>query len=267
MNSSGKLHCVPASLKSTYVIRFTVTSAATTEEDILRDWKIIRETAKEILKIHQQHAKKNRANISEIKLMQPEFGTSLLLANSPMSPKVVNGSYVAIFENPDIIKEFTKKFRNLRPDVRDSPAIRCRIRGMLMAGKQYSLDSHMDLVQTMVNSSLPVTREDSSDVENASESSGSSQAQMMDAGTDKSSQTSPDTNSTSGSRGRSRSVHDDQIGSVQGRSLQGISSQVKMTIAENGTHGKDYNEDTSQSQCISNEVICKECGHRVVTQT
>merc|ERR1740137_294120 len=60
-------------------------------------------------------------------------------------------------------------------DVKDSPgshvpasvrsAMRRRIKGMLMAGKQYSLDSHMDLVQTMVqntqNENMPTMRENS----------------------------------------------------------------------------------------------------------
>ena len=35
---------VPASIKGKYIIRFTVTSQYTTEEDIDRDWRIIRDT-------------------------------------------------------------------------------------------------------------------------------------------------------------------------------------------------------------------------------
>ena len=35
---------VPASIKGKYIIRFTVTSTYTTEEDIDRDWRIIKET-------------------------------------------------------------------------------------------------------------------------------------------------------------------------------------------------------------------------------
>ena len=34
---------VPASIKGKYIIRFTVTSQYTTEEDIDRDWKIIKD--------------------------------------------------------------------------------------------------------------------------------------------------------------------------------------------------------------------------------
>jgi len=40
LNSSGKMHAVPASLKGKYVIRFTVTSQRTTANDIARDWQV-----------------------------------------------------------------------------------------------------------------------------------------------------------------------------------------------------------------------------------
>lgn len=50
VNSSGKLHCVPASLHGTYVIRFTVTSDATELADIQRDWLLIKEMASAVLK-------------------------------------------------------------------------------------------------------------------------------------------------------------------------------------------------------------------------
>lgn len=49
MNSRGNVHCVPAALKNKYVIRFTVTSHYTTNEDILKDWKEIRTVATDIL--------------------------------------------------------------------------------------------------------------------------------------------------------------------------------------------------------------------------
>jgi len=41
LNSSGKMHAVPASLKGKYVIRFTVTSPRTTANDIARDWQVL----------------------------------------------------------------------------------------------------------------------------------------------------------------------------------------------------------------------------------
>jgi histidine decarboxylase len=49
LNSRGNLHCVPASLKGKYVIRFTITSAHTTNEDLLKDWNEVKYVATEIL--------------------------------------------------------------------------------------------------------------------------------------------------------------------------------------------------------------------------
>lgn len=49
LNSRGNLHCVPAALHDKYVIRFTVTSQYTTNEDILKDWHEIRTVTNEIL--------------------------------------------------------------------------------------------------------------------------------------------------------------------------------------------------------------------------
>ncbi|KAL0121441.1 hypothetical protein PUN28_006746 [Cardiocondyla obscurior] len=93
LNSRGRLHCVPAALHGKYVIRFTVTSTNTTNEDILKDWAEIRSTANEIL----DTTRSPRARV-------------------PLA------------------------------------AIRRRIRGILMSGKQFSLDSRMDLVQDSDNS-------------------------------------------------------------------------------------------------------------------
>lgn len=49
LNSRRNIHLVPASLKGKYVIRFTVTSQRTTLEDIIRDWKEIKNVATDIL--------------------------------------------------------------------------------------------------------------------------------------------------------------------------------------------------------------------------
>lgn len=49
LNHRGNLHAVPASLKGKYVIRFTVTSTHTTNDDIIKDWTEIRVVASEIL--------------------------------------------------------------------------------------------------------------------------------------------------------------------------------------------------------------------------
>jgi hypothetical protein len=49
LNHRGRLHAVPASLKGKYVIRFTVTSTHTTNDDIIKDWNEIRNVASDIL--------------------------------------------------------------------------------------------------------------------------------------------------------------------------------------------------------------------------
>ncbi|XP_043518572.1 histidine decarboxylase isoform X2 [Frieseomelitta varia] len=153
MNSRGRVHCVPAALHGKYVIRFTVTSTNTTNEDILRDWAEIRNTANEILgdtttsPVRAKVPLAGNAETNDTREKNENFGSSLLLANSPMSPKIVNGSFAAIYDTADIFEECTKAFGQLRLEARDSPAMRRRIRGILMSGKQFSLDSRMDLVQ------------------------------------------------------------------------------------------------------------------------
>ncbi|XP_076245784.1 histidine decarboxylase [Calliopsis andreniformis] len=147
MNSRGRVHCVPAALHGKYVIRFTVTSTNTTNEDILRDWAEIRSTANEILGDTSSSPVRARVPLADTREKNENFGSSLLLANSPMSPKIVNGSFAAIYDTADVFEECTKAFGQLRLEARDSPAMRRRIRGILMSGKQFSLDSRMDLVQ------------------------------------------------------------------------------------------------------------------------
>lgn len=49
LNHRGNMHAVPASLKGKYVIRFTVTSTYTNNEDILKDWNEIRLVTSELL--------------------------------------------------------------------------------------------------------------------------------------------------------------------------------------------------------------------------
>ncbi|XP_076178291.1 histidine decarboxylase isoform X2 [Ptiloglossa arizonensis] len=150
MNTRGRVHCVPAALHGKYVIRFTVTSTNTTNEDILRDWAEIRNTANEILgdtSTSPVRARVPLAESSDTREKNENFGSSLLLANSPMSPKIVNGSFAAIYDTADVFEDCTKAFGKLRLEARDSPAMRRRIRGILMSGKQFSLDSRMDLVQ------------------------------------------------------------------------------------------------------------------------
>ncbi|XP_046683668.1 histidine decarboxylase-like [Homalodisca vitripennis] len=171
LNSRGNIHCVPALLKGKYVIRFTVTSSQTTLDDIMRDWMEIRSTANEVIAESTDLAPPSviswhKVPLGETRERNADFGSSLLLANSPMSPKIVNGSYAAIFEfgGPSLPLSHL-----LSVQAKDSPAMRRRIRGILMSGKQFSLDSRMDLVQGFNPgqgpSDLPGTVEEDSEPE------------------------------------------------------------------------------------------------------
>lgn len=139
LNTNGRIHCVPSSLKGTYVIRFTVTSARTTIYDIKRDWNIIQETTTDLLntiKLENEKIIPNRAvPLSDIKKRTPEFGTSLLLSNSPMTPKIINGSFVAIFDSNDIILEYAKRFKNIGINEKDKSLK--KIKGLMLTNKQY----------------------------------------------------------------------------------------------------------------------------------
>ncbi len=113
------------------MIRFTVTSAQTTVEDICNDWGVIRETATTILseeglKEVIPFTSSRRVPLGETKLRNSTFGTSLLLANSPMSPKIVNGSFAAIFDSNELFNDFTRKIQ-LREVDESSPGISVNI--------------------------------------------------------------------------------------------------------------------------------------------
>ncbi|XP_055639733.1 histidine decarboxylase isoform X3 [Toxorhynchites rutilus septentrionalis] len=144
LNHRGNLHAVPASLKGKYVIRFTITSTYTTNEDLLKDWNEIRTVADELLKeMDIKFVDRSRVALKDTREKNEAFGSSLLLANSPMSPKIVNGSFAAIFDADEFL---AKVYAGIRISNQDSPAMRRRVRGILMSGKQFSLDSRMDLV-------------------------------------------------------------------------------------------------------------------------
>ncbi|XP_023333251.1 histidine decarboxylase [Eurytemora carolleeae] len=187
LNSSGKMHAVPCNLKGQYVIRFTLTSPKTTVQDITRDWCIIRSTASDVLESYGIISSRKKVPLKEIKEKNESFGTSLLLANigpnSPMSPKIVDGSFAALFDNNEVVIDFSRKLKSMQKDIhfncrsmlravpedmgyypqqprsisiwgpRIPPAIatRRRVRGMLMSGKQYSLDSRIDLAQAVTD--------------------------------------------------------------------------------------------------------------------
>ncbi|KAL4216522.1 hypothetical protein ACF0H5_024245 [Mactra antiquata] len=149
LNRSGKLHMVPAAIKGKYIMRFTVTSQYTTEEDIDRDWKIIKEMLSKILRDESEsldddvfvetHEKESvKENDKPSWKRSREFGMSLVLSNVvPMSPKLINGSYAAFFDNMvECAKEITSTDFSGRP-IRLSPRRRVHLRDQ---SKQQSLD-------------------------------------------------------------------------------------------------------------------------------
>ena len=50
---------------------------------------------------------------AEIKEQNPRFGTSMLLSNigsnSAETPKMINGSFAALFENKDVTNDFARR--------------------------------------------------------------------------------------------------------------------------------------------------------------
>ncbi|BFG04019.1 histidine decarboxylase [Drosophila madeirensis] len=142
LNHRGNLHCIPSSLKGQYVIRFTITSTHTTLDDIVKDWMEIRQVASMVLE-EMNITISNRVYLKDTKEKSEAFGSSLLLSNSPMSPKVVNGSFAGIFDADEFL---AKTYAGIRIAHQESPSMRRRVRGILMSGKQFSLDSHMDVV-------------------------------------------------------------------------------------------------------------------------
>lgn len=117
--SRGKIYCIPAVLKDEkYVIRFTVTSQRTTEDDIINDWHEIQTVANEILE-EEEHFTFRKVPLAATRKTE-YFGSSLLLSNSPRSPKIVNGSFIAHFDQSDVLDEFSKTVK-LRKCVENSP--------------------------------------------------------------------------------------------------------------------------------------------------
>ncbi|XP_061381413.1 histidine decarboxylase isoform X4 [Danaus plexippus] len=128
LNARGYLHAVPACFKGVYVIRFTVTSQRTTNQDILDDWTEIKTVASEILKemFGSENgnivvSKKPRISLKETRELNATFGTSLLLANSPMSPKIVNGTHAAICDYESLLSSCAQTFAELKMEPKDSP--------------------------------------------------------------------------------------------------------------------------------------------------
>ncbi|XP_030388470.1 histidine decarboxylase [Scaptodrosophila lebanonensis] len=158
LNHRGNLHCIPSSLKGQYVIRFTITSTHTTLDDVVKDWMEIRQVATLVLE-EMNITISNRVYLKDTKEKNEAFGSSLLLSNSPLSPKVVNGSFAALFDADEFL---AKTYAGIRIAHQESPSMRRRVRGILMSGKQFSLDSHMDVV---VQTTLDCSSNETSDTQ------------------------------------------------------------------------------------------------------
>ncbi|XP_050395851.1 histidine decarboxylase [Patella vulgata] len=154
LNHSGKVHMVPAALKGKYVIRFTVTSQYTTHSDIERDWKVIQDYASKVLadEMSEEEEDEEIIPVKEPNKVTPkyrprmgslrrkDFGMSLILSNVPFSPKFINGSFAALFDNSNVIVEFAKELSSGNfngHSLRLSPRRRIKLRD---ASKQQSLD-------------------------------------------------------------------------------------------------------------------------------
>lgn len=137
LNSTGKLHCVPASLKGVYVIRFTVTSFNTELSDIQRDWYLIKEMATTVLKLFGHDANLNpiRIPLGQIKQKSPTFGTSLLLSNCPMAPKIINASFMAIFDNQDLANDYVQYFKDMHHFNKNRNPLQQRIKGLMLTNQ------------------------------------------------------------------------------------------------------------------------------------
>jgi histidine decarboxylase len=94
INSGGQIHCVPASIKGKYIIRFTITATSTNADDIHRDWIIIQIAASKILRPLDSLTPQERRNT--MKHLHDDFRMSLVLSNTPHSPCLINGSFAAI---------------------------------------------------------------------------------------------------------------------------------------------------------------------------
>lgn len=95
---------MPAKIKDKYIVRFTVTSFYTTEEDILRDWDVIKSNADHLLPSIVPESKQRR---------KLHFQSSLVLANAPQTPKIVNASFLAFVPEFDLtLNELAKELKS-----------------------------------------------------------------------------------------------------------------------------------------------------------
>ena len=80
--------------------------------------------------------------------------SSLLLSNVPMSPKFINGSFAALFDNVDVVAEYARHISRSRAEDLNGCPIRLSPRRRLDDGpRQYSLDHSFHLHPASVTAS------------------------------------------------------------------------------------------------------------------
>lgn len=243
-------------MKGKYVIRFTVTSRFTTNADILEDWAIIRSTAYDILRTQEGQD----LTFDESKLKPPaaivqaakpgsddeqrkrEFMVSLLLSNSPLIPKFINGSFAAIFENRDVNYEF---FNQLSSSTfgRRSPSGRRYLSGH----RQYSLDSRIDYLYDYHNKmKLVYPNSKLQEIEETDDQNGDG--------------ITPGRASPRRTRSLSLGQEDDLTLQVEEATVQDVLAAVQSRL-----HDVDIQDNMADEKPLSSngptEVRCLHCGH------
>ncbi|XP_064645172.1 histidine decarboxylase-like [Lineus longissimus] len=284
LNKSGEVHMVPASLKGRYVIRFTVTSNKTTDKDIERDWYIIRQMACVVLGQEEEEELSNteegKENLDEedkivengkveikpsvphsmykhvarVGMLKKEFGLSLILSNVPMSPRFINGSFAAVFDNTEVLYEFAKYLADRdfsRPTMIMSPR-----RKLKSKGKQYSLDASVLQIsaparkpqlqskfkQSSLDSKIEEIFENNENNENSNSNSGTSTSQEG-----------------SNSAESSSEAGDDVTNSARSQSFE---SQSRSPLRRQRSI-KSPTEDGATEKLNGHRLICTYCGHEV----
>ncbi|CAF1034599.1 unnamed protein product [Adineta steineri] len=173
INSGGQIHCVPASIKGKYIIRFTVTATSTNSDDINRDWKIIQAAASKILRPLDSLTPQERRN--KMKNLHDDFRMSLVLSNTPHSPCLINGSFAAILPlNTRHIYAMTHELSqrglknsllpiSTRRRTKNYSGQQTICKQMSMDGSMINSDQQKYLVSMTSSSSLPISRQGSLD--------------------------------------------------------------------------------------------------------
>lgn len=142
LNKDGRIHVVPAKIKESYIIRFTVTSFYTTEDDIRRDWEVIRFNAERVLR----KLRKETCRTKKLSLQ-----SSLFLANAPQTPKIVNASFLAFCPDFDLSINDLAKELNSRDFKQSQLPLTPRRKPKYLTDKNYSFDHFSSPAQTLIN--------------------------------------------------------------------------------------------------------------------